>query len=167
MRIVATLVLGLALVGCGDDSPGTTDMAIPVPTNFDSIKREVLQPSCTFSVCHSAEGQSKAGHLDLMTNPYSALVGVAADNAKAHGQGLLRVSPCDADHSFLVIKLSLTKDLDPMTDFGHHMPDTNPSLDPTVIAAIKDWINRGALANEADGVTGSTCLLHDMSPSTD
>jgi hypothetical protein len=39
------------------------------------------------------------------------------------------------------------------------MPASNPPLDPAVIKAIRDWINRGALRSEPAGVTGSTCTL--------
>ena len=39
--------------------------------------------------------------LDLKTDPYTALVGVLSDNAKAKGEGQLRVKPCDSAHSFM------------------------------------------------------------------
>jgi hypothetical protein len=134
--------------------------AVVVPHNFDQINTQILQPSCAaFSVCHSASGASMAGHLDLKTDPYGALVGKLSDNAKAKAQGLLRVKPCDSAHSFLTIKLELPQNLDPKTDYGHYMPDSNPHLPSEQIQAIKDWIDRGALQNEPATVSGRQCTL--------
>jgi len=171
MQKIALLTLTLAFWGCGGDdstSPtGSTDMAVVVkiPTNFDSIYTEVLGPSCgAFSVCHTPDNASRAGHLALNKNgsdPYTELVGHASDNAKAMGEGLLRVKPCDADNSFLIKKLELARDFDAKTDYGYRMPADNPPLNTAVIKAIRDWINRGALRVEADDVTGSTCTLGD------
>jgi hypothetical protein len=172
MRNLVTVGFALALVGCGSSDPPapSSDMAAVVITNFDSINSEILQKSCAkFSVCHSPDGASKAGHLNLKDDPWGQLVGVQSDNAKAQSQGLLRVKPCDSAHSFLAIKLLLTSDLDPRTDYGHHMPDTNPSLPMGEIQAIKDWIDRGALQNEPATVGGATCQVTDMgtAPSSD
>jgi hypothetical protein len=134
--------------------------AVVVPHNFDQINSEIIQPSCAkFSVCHSTAGASQAGHLDLSVDPYAALVGVLSDNAKAKGQGLLRVKPCDSANSFIIIKLKLAVNEDTNTGYGHYMPDTNPHLDPAVIQAIADWIDRGALRNEPATVTGKSCTL--------
>lgn len=149
-------------MGCGDTTTNTpADMsAVVVPHNFDQINTEILQKSCAnFSVCHSTAGQSMAGHLDLSQDPYNALVGKLADNAKAKGEGKLRVKPCDSTNSFLAIKLQLPTNEDPMTGYGHYMPDTNPHLPSEQIQAIKDWIDRGALQNEPATVTGKTCTL--------
>jgi hypothetical protein len=169
-----TSTLALALIGCGDNNdPGNqpdmsaaSDMATPIPTNFDSIYSQVLGPSCgAFSVCHTVSNKRDAANLALNkapgNDPYAQLVGVAADNARAKGEGLLRVKPCDADHSFLVMKLELARDFDDKTDYGYRMPASNPPLDPAVIKAIRDWINRGALRDEPAGVKGSQCELPD------
>lgn len=134
--------------------------AVVVPHNFDQINSEILGPSCAaFSVCHSPEGQSQANHLDLKTDPYGALVGVLSENAKAKSEGMLRVKPCDSADSFMILKLTLPQNQDPMTGYGHYMPDTNPHLDPMLIQAISDWIDRGALKNEPATVTGKTCTI--------
>jgi hypothetical protein len=172
--------------GCGptgnqpDMDMGSTDMAIvmTVPTNFASLNADVLQPSCTFSTCHSPDGMSTANMLDLKddvgtTTPgskaYKALVNQPSVNKKALAMGLLRVKQCDATNSFLQIKISLTKDLDKESDFGHHMPQVDGEfLTAAQIQAIKDWINRGALPDEPATVSGSTCqLFKDMGPTTD
>ena len=159
---------------------GAGDMAVvtTVPTNFATINSDILQPSCTFSTCHSPAGMSDANMLDVKddqgtTMPglkaYMALVGQPSVNKKAMSMNLLRVKPCDATNSFMQIKISLTVDLDKDTDFGHHMPQVDGEfLTGPQIQAIKDWINRGALFDEPSTVTGSTCqLFHDMGPSTD
>jgi hypothetical protein len=155
------LVLALLALGCGDDAatpPADMAVVVQVPHNFDQINSIILSQSCaSFSVCHSKAGAKSAGHLDLETDPYTALVGVAADNAKAKSEGLMRVAPCDSAHSFLLTKLKLTKDQDPTTGYGHHMPDTNPSLPDAQIQAIADWIDRGAIKNEPATVTGNQC----------
>ncbi|HEX6837731.1 MAG TPA: hypothetical protein VF334_14215 [Polyangia bacterium] len=160
----------LAPTGCGDTTSNTTaDMsAVAVPHNFDQINSMVLQTSCAaFSVCHSADGAHDANMLNLASknqdgtpnDPYAALVGVAAVNMKAAGEGKLRVKPCDSANSFLIIKLKLAVNEDLQTGYGHYMPDTNPHLDAAVIQSIADWIDRGALRNEAPTVTGKTCTL--------
>jgi hypothetical protein len=162
MRTLALIGLALGVFGCGNSSGGddmAVDMAVEIPHNFDQINSEILQPSCAaFSVCHSMAGATMAGHLDLSSDPYKALVGVAANNAKAMGEGKLRVKPCDSANSFLLIKLKLTTDGDATTTYGHHMPDTNPNLPPEQIQAISDWIARGALKSESPTVTGTTCM---------
>ncbi len=161
---IAGLSLTLGALGCGgsnNNGDGGTDMtAVVVPHNFDQINSEILMPSCAaFSVCHSVDGARDANMLDLSTDPYSALVGVAAVNAKAAGEGRLRVKPCDSANSFLIIKLKLAMNEDMTTGYGDYMPDTNPHLDPTIIQAISDWIDRGALKTESATVTGKTCLV--------
>lgn len=163
MLKTAVLALALLAVGCGDDTTSSPDMTmVVVPHNFDQINTQILGPSCAaFSVCHGSKMPS-TNDLDLKADPYAALVGVPAVNAKAASMGLLRVKPCDSAHSFLVMKLLLTQDTDPTTDFGHHMPDTNPPLPMAQIQAIKDWIDRGALKTEPANVTGNTCMVTDM-----
>jgi hypothetical protein len=166
---IAGPILALFALGCGDTTSNTpADMtAVVVPHNFDQINSEILGPSCAaFSVCHSPEGARDANMLDLKTDPYKALVGVLSQNPKAMGEGTLRVKPCDSAHSFMIFKLQLATNQDPMTGYGHYMPDTNPHLPNEQIQAIADWIDRGALKSEPATVTGKSCTL-DMAPSTD
>jgi hypothetical protein len=162
-KLLVVLVLALA-AGCPNDpGPDSNDMAtqVLVPTNFTSINTEIFKISCAnFSVCHSAAGASNAGNLDLQTDPYAALVGVTADNAKAKGEGKLRVDPCHPDNSFLLTKLRLMTDTDPKVGYGSHMPGGgNPNLPSAQIQAISDWISRGALKSEPSSVSGATCQL--------
>jgi hypothetical protein len=158
---------------------GMTDMTAPtaVPTNFASINAEILQPTCTFSVCHSLNGQLQADALDLQdemgatpgVKAYMALINQKSVNKKALAMGLLRVKPCDSAHSFMLIKLAMTMDTDKDTDFGHHMPDlAGEFLTPAQVKAFKDWIDRGALMDEPASVSGSSCTLgKDMGPHHD
>ncbi|MCU1276902.1 MAG: hypothetical protein JWM53_448 [bacterium] len=142
--------------------------AVVVPHNFDQINTQILGPSCAaFSVCHSPAGQHDAGMLDLKTDPYKALVGMIANNAKAAGEGQLRVKPCDSAHSFLVFKLTLAANQDATTGYGHYMPDTNPHLPNEQIQAISDWVDRGALKSEPATVTGKTCAVSTDMATTD
>ncbi len=177
MRTSLPVLVLVAAVGCGP-STGQADMgdmsiSAMVPTNFDSLNTFILQPTCTghgnFSVCHTPAGKSSANELDLTNDPYNALVGQMAQNKKAKGMGLLRVKPCDAADSFLVMKVEMTTDLDKDSDFGHHMPDVaGEFLTPAQVQGIKDWINRGALKDEPASVSGAACTLYkDMGPAVD
>ena len=174
-KIAATLGLSFSFAigaaGCGDTTSNTPpDMtAVVVPHNFDQINTQILGPSCAaFSVCHNAGAGTSANFLDLKTDPYKALVGALSVNAMAKGQGMLRVKPCDSHNSFMILKLTLPQNQDPMTGYGHYMPDTNPHLDPAIIQAISDWIDRGALKSEPATVTGKTCtLVADMARAVD
>src|SRR3954466_5390096 len=114
-----------ALAGCGSSAPG--------PSNFAAINTSILQPSCTFSSCHSRAGANSAGHLDLQTDPYNALVDVLSDNAMAKGEGKKRVTKGDAANSFLFIKLPLPVGpagicRDEKTGYGGCMPQTSTPL---------------------------------------
>ena len=158
---ISLLVSVIALAGCGDTTSDTSmDMtATVVPHNFDQINTQIFQTGCAnFSVCHNAKVATQ-GNLDLKTDPYAAIVGVLANNTKAKNEGKLRVKPCDSANSFLIIKLKLPMNLDPDTDYGHYMPDTNPHLPAEQIQAIADWIDRGAIKNESPTVTGNTCMV--------
>jgi hypothetical protein len=171
LAAILGLPLSLLVAGCGDtttSAPADMTASAPVPHNFDQINAQILTPGCAgFSVCHSPEGARDANMLNLgaknldgtPNDPYVALVGVAAVNAKAHGEGKLRVKPCDSANSFLTIKLELPANEDPVTGYGHYMPDTNPHLPAGQIQAIKDWIDRGALRDEPATVSGKTCTL--------
>ncbi len=151
-----------------------------VPHNFDQINTSVLQPLCAnFSTCHSKDGETDAGKMDLSDDPYDALVGVPATNPMAMSQGLLRVKPCDPDNSFMWTKLNLPEIQDlgsgdgtggMIVGYGASMPKDNPHLPPELLTALHDWIARGAHQFESVDVTGTACVtddasLADLSPS--
>jgi hypothetical protein len=171
---ILSLSLALSLLGCGGnnaevlDGGSSVDMtgAAPAPTNFAGINKEILQPTCTFSTCHSTTGARTSNKLNLQDDPtgagviaFAALVNQPAVNAKAAAAGLLRVKPCDATDSFLMTKLTLAHDLDPDTDYGARMPSGSPALPAADVQAIQDWISRGALQDEPATVSGSTCAV--------
>jgi hypothetical protein len=154
-------LIGLAMAaGCGGNDSGA-DMTsnAQVARNFDQINSQVLQKNCTFSVCH-AGGVRAAGALDLTGDAYTALVNVAAVNGQASQEQLDRVKPCDADKSFLMIKLRLAPPgSGGIGPYGENMPKNNPSLPPEQLQAISDWIARGAHRDESPDVMGSACML--------
>jgi hypothetical protein len=159
----AALLLGLLFAGCDDGGGESADMAIVVPHNFDAINSEILQLSCArFTACHSVAGASNAGHLNLddrVTDPYAALVGHASYNAQAKAEGKLRVRPCDPVDSLMWIKLNLPLSSKKDMGYGESMPVNNPHLPDSVLAAIHDWIARGALRDEPPDVQGSDCVF--------
>jgi hypothetical protein len=175
MMKILSLSLALTLLGCGGSSGSKNDggtgddlsVTTPALTNFASINSHVLQPSCTFSTCHSPDGARTSDMLNLKDDgtsaagsiAFAALVNQPAVNAKAAAAGLVLVTPCDATDSFLVTKLTLAHDLNVVSDYGARMPSGNAALPAAQIQAIEDWINRGALQDEPATVSGSKCTI--------
>jgi hypothetical protein len=155
------LLFIVSLAACDDGGGSAGDMAIPVPHNFARINKEILQPLCAnFSACHSLAGASNAGKLNLDENsvdPYAQLVGAASTNAQALAEGKPRVKPCDPDNSLVWIKLNLPLSSPPDMGYGESMPKGNPHLPDDILAAIHDWIARGAIFDEPLDVEGSQC----------
>jgi len=164
MRSSMVMALLMVMSGCGGAADGgggaSPDMApVATPHNFAQIQSQVIQPGCTFSVCHSGRYAATAGNLDFTFDAYEALVGQAPDNAQAKQQSMVRVKPCDPEGSFLYVKLTLPASAnDSTTGFGSHMPAGNPPLAPEQLQGIHDWIARGAHRNEADDASGTTCV---------
>src|SRR5437868_13307363 len=79
-------LLTLLAAGCGGmtdpNDMGMIDMGVPtaVPTNFASINSEILQPTCTFSVCHSPAGKLTADALDIKDDKDTPMPGLKAYN---------------------------------------------------------------------------------------
>jgi hypothetical protein len=164
MRSSMVMALLMVASGCGAAADGSggagPDMApVAVPHNFAQIQSQVIEPGCSFSVCHSAHYAESAGKLDFTTDAYAALVGQAPDNAQAKQQSMVRVKPCDPEGSFLYVKLTLpASQTDSTVGFGSHMPASNPSLAPAQLQGIHDWIARGAHRDEPDDASGTTCV---------
>ncbi|RYE90019.1 MAG: hypothetical protein EOO75_10815 [Myxococcales bacterium] len=111
--------------------------------------------SCSFSSCHSAEGNR--GGLVLgksaqvpSSDVHKSLVGVAAEIDK----GLTRVKAGDPAGSFLIDKLraadggfKVTHCDEKTSICGDPMPQGSAGLDPEQIARIERWIAQGALDN--------------------
>ena len=115
----------------------------PPPATFTQVKTSVFKPSCTLSSCHDAG--ARMGNLDLVTNPYTALINVAAVQTGAVADGLKRVVPGDLQKSFLNIKVTLPSAED--AKYGGRMPDTGQTLDPSQLDILQGWILAGAPNN--------------------
>ncbi len=145
MRAFALLAL---LAGCSS-SPA-------VPMTFKEINSQILNKSCAnFTSCHCSSaltgcnnpGGAAVDKLDLMTDPYNALVNAPSYNAQAKAMGLLRVKPGDPANSFLVIKLMLPLAATDDGGYQSSMPYGNPHLPDVDITAIENWITAGAPNN--------------------
>lgn len=110
----------------------------PVEPTLTSIQRRVFNPSCSSASCHGAPAFK--GGLDLEEGAaYASLVGVAPENEIARSRGLKRVDPGNPAGSFLLVKLG-----NPGEGEGSRMPSRNAALSPQAVAAIEEWIRRGA-----------------------
>lgn len=131
--VCACLWMVGGLVACGGD-----DDDDPAPTNvtFTELNDSVILPSCAaFSSCH--DSNAPAGGLDLQTDPYGALVDVAA----VGDPGRTLVIPDDAANSYLIEKLTQA-----MPAAGTQMPPNQP-LVAERIALVRSWIASGAPDN--------------------
>lgn len=130
-----------ALESCSEKTPVESDPPVTEESlsSFQLIQRHIFAKSCAVSGCHA--GSSPTGGLSLEANSaYASLVGVAADNAAAHDEGLLRVTPGDTAASFLYMKLAGL--LGP--DHGERMPLGSSALDTGKLAFVRAWIAAGA-----------------------
>ena len=120
----------------GGDFMAQFSVATPVvigPT-LDQIQTVVFTPTCTTG-CHS--GAVPAGNLDLSNadTSFLQLVGVPSTAQAA----ILRVAAMDPDNSYLIQKL------EGAAGTGAQMPLGGAPLAPGDIAAIRQWIQDGAL----------------------
>jgi len=121
----------------------------PAPATFAELRTQLFQGlGCTQSGCHQAGAGPAVGNLDLVTDPYTALLGpngtgAPATNAQGKITGLLRVAPGDPSHSLLWLKLSLHA-VDYST-YGQPMPGSMPNTTPpALLGALAAWIQAGA-----------------------
>lgn len=132
-----SVLLAILLAGCPSGAGSSGTHAAVEPT-LSSIQRNVFNPSCSSASCHGAP--SFKGGLNLEAGAaYAGLVNVAADNDAARTRGLMRVTPGNPEASFLVVKL-----LGPGAGEGERMPSRNAAVSPRALAAIQEWIARGA-----------------------
>ena len=111
---------------------------------FSSIRTEILETvdlagrsSCL--TCHTDQGRTAAGNLNLRADPYAALVN-APSRVKA---GAVFVVPGNPDASYLVHKLEGRSDIT-----GLRMPRNGPPyLTDGQILVIRRWIENGAPNN--------------------
>jgi len=105
--------------------------------SLDSIQANILAPTCAVSGCHSGpSGPGLPTGMDLTTadNSFNNLVNVQS----VQNAALQRVTPGDADNSYLVQKLEGT------AAAGQRMPLAGQPLDPASIGVIRAWIDNGA-----------------------
>jgi len=104
---------------------------------LDSIQANVFGPSCGLSGCHDGGGSGLPRGMNLSSADasFNALVGVQSLQVP----GLARVTPSDANSSYLVDKLEGNQA--PGTT---RMPQGGPFLDQATIDVIRAWIDAGA-----------------------
>jgi hypothetical protein len=138
------LVTAIGAAACDEKlsdfiGPSTPDLA---PT-FASIRSEIFEttetagrPACI--TCHTnVGGRFPPQGLNLRSDPYTALVGVAARGRA----GATLVIPGNPEDSYLIRKLE-GRDIT-----GARMPLNGPYLSPNQIAVLKRWIAIGAPNN--------------------
>lgn len=159
-------LLALILAGCSGSSPETskdvaaTDSGTTPTTTTTTTEpptgtttptgtaegwcavKQLFNGECV--VCHSAASQ--LGGLDLETDPYAAIVGVAA----AGYPGTTLVVPGDAAGSLLYRKSGGTQ----ASDEGGSMP-VGTTVSAAQLAALETWISAGA-TDECTGPTTPT-----------
>lgn len=137
--LAVALVLGAAGWAGGCDET-LSDITGPTPNlepRFSSIQREIFDASCVG--CHTSQGRSPAGGLDLRSEvSYGNLVNVASRGKP----GAIRVVPGNADGSYLIHKLEGGSDI-----VGSRMPFRGTPLTQGQILVIRRWIETGAQNN--------------------
>lgn len=149
---------------CSDDLPctpplrcapdGRCEYAVCPPdlaATWSEIEGRVLSISCGTggTTCHSPEGSIFAGGLNLAADPWTALMGpdglgAAGENVDGDVHPIRRIDPGYAEASLIVLKLSSTSEGGGW--YGRGMPDPTPgSICPESLAAIRAWIDAGAL----------------------
>lgn len=133
---------GVVLDGDADGTPGgdffsefTVTTVLPT---LASIQAKVFSPTCATAGCHTGPrgpGLPAGQDLSSETESLASLVNVTSVLDPA----FLRVSPGDADDSFLVRKLEGTQSV------GSRMPLGGGPLPQTTIDAIRVWIDNGAV----------------------
>lgn len=111
-------------------------------TTLTEIDRQIFEPGCTFSACHS--GASAAAGLDLTADD---LHGELLDHQVRAPTEMPLVDPGDADNSWLY---RITSECDPQAGDTSvdPMPRNSPELlDPSLVATLRDWIDEGAEDN--------------------
>ena len=133
--VLASGIFLIALSGLsvGCEHVGPLDPNALQPT-FSSIQQNIFNVSCAVSGCHAGSGSPWG--LDLAAGAaYDNLVNAPAGSKP----GTNRVSPGDADNSYLVQVLEGAPGITvPRMPFGIG------SLTDEQITAVRDWINDGA-----------------------
>jgi hypothetical protein len=143
---VAGCILAVVFGAPGCDEK-LSDLTGPTPNlqaTFSSIRTEIFETTdlagrTACVSCHTNQGRFPAGNLNLRSDPYAALVGVAS----AGRPGLKRVEPGDPDASYLIHKLEGRSGI-----AGVRMPLNGPPfLTNGQMVVIRRWIELGAPNN--------------------
>ncbi|HMA92610.1 MAG TPA: hypothetical protein VKP30_07985 [Polyangiaceae bacterium] len=133
LQRLAALSILLSMVACGGEDESTAKSSTIEP-KLQAIEQKVFAQSCTFSSCHGTDSPKQG--LSLVAPTHAALVGKASNEVS----GRVLVVPFDAEQSYLYEKL--TKD---QPASGARMPFASEALSGEQLAAIKLWIENGAL----------------------
>lgn len=112
------------------------DVTTSTQATLTSIQATVFTPIC--SVCHTGGGASLPAAMDLTSteSSFNALVSVASLSEP----NFERVTPSNADASYLIKKLEGTHTV------GARMPFGGAALETELIDSIRQWIDAGAAA---------------------
>ena len=138
---LVTILCAVLATGCDESLESVAGPTPNLTPTFASIHRDIFQasdssgrPSCTS--CHNHNGGAfRAVGLDLSTEGYASLVGVASRQRP----NVLRVAPGDPANSYLIQKIEAQADI-----VGVRMPQRGPFLTDGQIAIIERWIELGA-----------------------
>ena len=108
----------------------------PSATTFSAIQNDIFNVSCALSGCHT--GGSPTGGMNLSSGQaYLNIVGIASSEVP----GLQRITPGNANDSYMVQKLEGTAAV------GAQMPFGAAPLSNAKIQNLRDWIDAGAMDN--------------------
>ncbi len=128
------LIIILMVVFFSCDSGVSPEDLEKIDPKFTALQSNVFDLGCSTKSCHGSDG---AGNLFLTKDKsYTAMVNIRSSLDSKY----YIVRPGNADSSYLYLKLT-----NPPS--GALMPKGNPKLSDAKIAAVKEWINNGALNN--------------------
>ena len=134
--LLLSALLALVTTACSDRVTTSTEMvfdereAPPADeVTFTSIQENVLDVSCALSGCHA---NSEYPNL-AASQSYASIVG------KPSSAGIDLVTPGDPDNSYLYVKIAAGPNMS-----GARMPRGSAPLPAETIAAVREWIERGA-----------------------
>jgi len=137
--IVAIVIASIA-TACGSTTPTTpAPPAGPPPVTFSQqIQAQILTPTCV--PCHTDDGRTPAGGLNLKQgSAYANLVNIQSTGKP----GAIRVIAGNPSGSYLVQKLEGASDI-----VGLRMPRNGPPfLTDAQVALVRQWIQNGAPNN--------------------
>jgi hypothetical protein len=127
-----------ALVACAAWALATSGCA-PAPNRLEptteSLVRNVFQPTCGTSGCHSQPEPQQGLDLSSADGILRTAIGQPPSIGTAATRYPSLIVPGDPDASFLVAKITL-----PGADEGVPMPPTDYMLTDEAVTTIRDWI---------------------------